>query len=85
MNRKINGNNVYIGTDARILGDVTIEDNVMIGANAVVTKSITESGITVAGILARKLVMWVQNYIFRMKKAWTGMIKSCFFVIKYLL
>ena len=41
MNRKINGNNVYIGTDARILGDVTIEDNVMIGANAVVTKSIT--------------------------------------------
>ena len=55
MNRKINGNNVYIGTDALILGDVTIEDNVMIGANAVVTKSITESGITVAGILARKI------------------------------
>ena len=49
------GNNVYIGTGARILGNITIADNVVIGANAVVTKSITESGITVAGIPAKKI------------------------------
>ena len=49
------GNNVFIGSGARIIGGVTIADNVVIGANAVVTKSITESGITVAGILAKKI------------------------------
>lgn len=51
------GNNVYIGTSARILGNITIADNVVIGANAVVTKSIAEPGITVAGIPAKKSVM----------------------------
>lgn len=49
------GNNVYIGTGARILGNVSIADNVVIGANAVVTKSIIEQGITVGGIPARKI------------------------------
>ena len=51
------GNNVYIGMSARILGNITIADNVVIGANAVVTKSIAEPGITVAGIPAKKSVM----------------------------
>ena len=51
------GNNVYIGTSARILGNITIADNVVIGVNAVVTKSIVEPGITVAGIPAKKSVM----------------------------
>ncbi len=39
------GNNVYIGNDALILPGVEICDNVIIGANSVVTKSITTSGI----------------------------------------
>ena len=38
------GNNVSIGTNATIL-PVNIVDNVVIGAGAVVTKNITESGV----------------------------------------
>lgn len=34
------GNNVYIGCGAKIIGNVTIGDNVRIGANCVVTKDI---------------------------------------------
>jgi len=34
------GNNVYIGTGAKILGSVTVNKNCVIGANAVVIKSI---------------------------------------------
>ena len=49
------GNNVFIGTGAKIIGNVIISDNVVIGANAVVTKSILEPGITVAGIPAKKI------------------------------
>jgi acetyltransferase-like isoleucine patch superfamily enzyme len=47
------GNNVSIGSNATIL-PVNICDNVVIGAGAVVTKDITESGIYV-GNPARKL------------------------------
>lgn len=49
------GNNVYIGPGAKIIGDITIADNVAIGASAVVTKSVTEPSITVAGIPAKKI------------------------------
>lgn len=49
------GNNVFIGTGAKIIGDITIVDNVAIGANAVVVKSITEPGTTWAGVPARKV------------------------------
>ena len=49
------GSNVFIGSGAKIIGNITIADNVVIGANAVVTKSIAEPGITVAGIPARKI------------------------------
>ena len=34
------GKNVYIGTGAKIIGNVNIEDNVRIGANCVVTQNI---------------------------------------------
>lgn len=34
------GNDVYIGPGAKIVGDITIADGVVIGANAVVCKSI---------------------------------------------
>lgn len=51
-NAPIIGNNVYIGPGAKIWGKITIGDNVAIGANSVVNKSI-ESNVTVAGIPAR--------------------------------
>lgn len=49
------GNNVEIGVGAKVLGDIYIADNIKIGANAVVTKSFNEEGITLIGIPARKL------------------------------
>lgn len=49
------GNNVYIGSGARVIGDIEIADNVVIGANSVVCRSIYEPGITVAGIPAKKI------------------------------
>ncbi len=49
------GCRVYIGSGARILGDITIADDVVIGANSVVVKSITEPGTTWAGNPARKI------------------------------
>lgn len=49
------GNNVFIASGAKIIGDITIADNVPIGANAVVTKSISEPGTTWAGIPAKKI------------------------------
>lgn len=49
------GDNVIIGTGARIIGNVTIADNVSISDGAVVTKSFSESGITIGGIPAKKI------------------------------
>lgn len=49
------GNNVFIGTGAKIIGDITIADDVAIGANAVVVNSITEKGVTYGGIPAKKI------------------------------
>lgn len=49
------GDNVFIGTGAKIIGDVKIADNVSIGANSVVVKSILEPNITVAGVPAKKI------------------------------
>ena len=49
------GDRVYIGTGARILGDIRIADDVVIGANAVVTKDILEPNTTWGGIPARKI------------------------------
>lgn len=44
------GDNVFIGFGAAIIGDVVIADNVAVGANAVVAKSIITPGVTVGGI-----------------------------------
>ncbi len=49
------GNNVFIGSGARIIGNVRIADGVVVGANAVVTKDILEPNITVGGIPAKKI------------------------------
>lgn len=49
------GNNIDVGFGACIIGGVKLADNIKIGANAVVTKSFEEEGITLVGIPARKL------------------------------
>lgn len=46
------GNNVWIGAGVRVIGETSIGDNVVIGANAVVTKSIP-SNVVAVGIPAR--------------------------------
>jgi serine O-acetyltransferase len=46
------GNNIYIGSGAKIFGDITIGNNVKIGANSVVVKNIPDN-VTVVGIPAR--------------------------------
>ena len=46
------GNNVFIGTGAKVLGDITIGDNVKIGANSVVLKSFGPN-VTIAGVPAK--------------------------------
>ncbi len=45
------GNNVFIGSGAKILGNIVIGDNVKVGANAVVLKNV-EKNATVVGIPA---------------------------------
>ena len=49
------GNNVFIASGAKIIGDISIADDVCIGANAVITKSITEPGTTWGGGPAQKI------------------------------
>jgi serine O-acetyltransferase len=49
------GNRVYIAPGAKIYGDIEIADDVAIGANAVVNRSFTDPGITIAGVPARKI------------------------------
>jgi serine O-acetyltransferase len=49
------GDNVYFGPGVKIFGPITIADNIAIGANAIVNKSFTEPGITIAGIPAKKV------------------------------
>ncbi|MDO8480155.1 MAG: hypothetical protein Q7W02_28950 [Candidatus Rokubacteria bacterium] len=51
------GNHFYAGTDATILGTLSIEDNVTVGAGAVVTKSVPKDAV-VAGVPARILRFW---------------------------
>ena len=49
------GDNVFIGSGAKIIGDISIADDVAIGANAVVVKSIMEGSATYAGVPAKKI------------------------------
>lgn len=46
------GNNCYVSTGAVILGPITIGDNVIIGANAVVNKDVPDN-VVVAGVPAK--------------------------------
>ena len=49
------GDNIYIGPGAKLFGAITIANNVAIGANAVVNKSVAESNIAIGGIPAKKI------------------------------
>ncbi len=49
------GNNVDIGVGAKILGGIEIADRVVIAAGAIVVKSVTEPGVTVGGVPAKKI------------------------------
>lgn len=47
------GDNVFIGSGAKIIGDITLGDRIAIGANSVVVKSCNENNVTLAGSPAR--------------------------------
>ena len=49
------GDNVFLGDGCKLIGGITIADDVAIGANAVVVKSITEPGTTWGGVPAKKI------------------------------
>lgn len=49
------GNHLYLGAGAKILIGVTIADDVIIAANAVVNKDVAEPNIVVGGIPAKKI------------------------------
>lgn len=49
------GDNVYIAPGVKMYGKIEIASGIIIGANAVVTKSFTESNICIAGVPAKKI------------------------------
>lgn len=49
------GDNVWIGPGVKMFGKIEIADNCQIGANAVVNKSFKETGISIAGVPAKKI------------------------------
>ena len=49
------GDNVFIATGAKIIGDISIADGVAIGAGAVVVKPIEEPNVTYGGVPAKKI------------------------------
>ena len=49
------GDNVWIGPGTKIFGKIEIPDNVVIGANSVVNKTVLEKNITIAGSPAKKV------------------------------
>ena len=49
------GNRVWVGSGAKIIGPIKIADDVVIGANAVVCKDITEPNTTWVGAPAKKV------------------------------
>lgn len=49
------GNNIFLGSGCKVIGDIFIADKCAVGANAVVVKDIEEEGISVAGVPAKKI------------------------------
>lgn len=54
-NAPIIGDNVFIGSGAKIIGEIKIANNCAIGANSVVVKSFEEENSTLAGCPAKKI------------------------------
>ncbi|MHB8893966.1 MAG: serine O-acetyltransferase [Candidatus Geothermincolia bacterium] len=54
------GNRVLVGTGAKLLGGITVGDDVKIGANSVVVHS-TGSGVTVVGVPGRVITAAIQG------------------------
>ena len=73
------GNNVFIGSGAKILGPIVVGDNVKIGANAVVLENIP-SDCTAVGIPARIIyknkaeIIEIKNYAGNRKKIYNEMV-----------
>ena len=55
------GNNVFIGSGAKILGNIKIGDNVKIGANAVILKDV-EANTTIVGVPGKIVKKFTNNY-----------------------
>lgn len=49
------GNNVYIAPGVKMYGNIKVASGIIIGANAVVTKSFLEENICIAGVPAKKI------------------------------
>ena len=56
------GNNVYIGPGAILFGNITIADNISIGANATVNKSFTNPNVVIAGTPAKVVKEGVHSW-----------------------
>lgn len=73
------GNNVFIGSGAKLLGPIVIGDNVKVGANAVVLKDIP-SNCTAVGIPARTIykttaqVIEIKDYEGKRRKIYNEMV-----------
>jgi|SRR6266850_1379933 len=59
------GDNVYFGAGAKALGDITIGNNVVIAANALVCRSVPE-GCTVTGVPARVIARSSTSHYLRL-------------------
>lgn len=50
------GNNVFIGSGTKIIGDVKIGNNVTIGQNCVIVKNIADNTVVISGANVRLLM-----------------------------
>ena len=57
------GNGVRISAGAKVIGDIKIEDNVIIAANAAVVKDIEENDI-VGGVPAKKIGVNIEHKLY---------------------
>ena len=61
------GDNCWIGPGAKLYGGIVLGNEIMVGANAVVTKSFEQDGITIAGVPA-KIISYKGKSITRTEK-----------------
>lgn len=49
------GDNLDLGFGACVIGGISLGNNIVVGANAVITRTLEEDGVTLVGVPARKL------------------------------